>query len=61
MPSLTLCDVAPITYSRTQSRNLTQCDLIRQFRDTIRDSESAGQLHIACLPDQGYVLVLTAT
>lgn len=33
-------NVTPITYSRTQSRNLTQRDLIRQFRDTVRDTRN---------------------
>ena len=34
----------PITYSRTRAPNITQCDLIRQLRDTVRDSEKKGLL-----------------
>ncbi len=30
----------PITYSRAAEPNLTQCNLIRQLRDTSRDTEN---------------------
>jgi hypothetical protein len=40
----------PITYSRTQTPNLTQCDLIRQFRDTARDTQSKNLFLIGFAP-----------
>src|SRR5260370_15963755 len=43
MSSLTLRDVTPITYSRAHVPKLTQCDLIRQLRDTARDSDPCTQ------------------
>jgi len=31
--------MTPVTYSRIQARRVTQCDLIRQFGDTTRDTK----------------------
>jgi hypothetical protein len=36
------CAAIPATYSRTDARKLTKCDLIRQFQDTIQDSGFLG-------------------
>ena len=48
----------PATYSRTDARKLTKCDLIRHFQDTIQDSEIVGGDRLQITPSPARLRVL---